>query len=385
MQNNYRSKYISDIEILRAFAILLVIFEHFKHFFWNLNVPYSKEIYAYLGGGRGVDLFFVVSGFVIARSILFKLQEASTTQLFFRQSITFWIRRFWRLAPSSWLWLIIPTVLCVIFNQSGIFGTLKGNFAGLVAGLLNVYNFYFAEVFGNDLYRNASFVQWTLSLEAQFYFALPFIVFFARKRLSIVLIVLIIIQLIFLSKYWTVVFRTDGFFIGVLIALWQQRKSTYLDFEPTFLNHPLARIIFITLILLGLATMSSKLHIVPNYYRNSMAAIVSAIAVLAASYNQDYFIRAAWLKKVLLWIGARSYGIYLIHIIAFDLVWETCFRFMPDFREQEHWLLSALIFAIPGLMLTFIISELNFRLIEEPFRKKGRGIAKEYFDSRNKE
>ncbi len=382
MQTNIRANYINDIEILRAFAILLVIFGHLKGFLWKLNVPFTKEIYACIGGGKGVDLFFVVSGFVIAKSILPKLQEAASTQGFFRQSITFWIRRFWRLAPSAWLWLVIPVLLCIVFNQSGAFGTLKGNLAGLAAGFLNVFNIYFANIFGAGEYHNALFVHWTLSLEAQFYLILPLIIFFARKRLDIVLFILVILQLFIFNKQILVVLRTDGFFIGVLIAIWQMRKATYKDFEPTFLRHAGARFVFIGLILLGLMVMSGDLHIVPKYLNKSIAAIVSAAAVFAASYNRNYFVRTNWSKTVLLWIGSRSYAIYLIHIPVYKFVWETCFRLYPGFPNRDDWLLPTLLFTISSLMLTFIISELNFRFIEEPFRIKGRNIGKNYLNNR---
>ncbi len=380
MKQNIRSNYIGDIEILRAFAIILVMLGHFKFFLIRLQVPYTNEIFSYVGGGTGVDLFFVISGFVIARSLLPKLQETQTTQHFFRQCITFWIRRFWRLIPSSWLWLLIPLFLFLLFNQSGAFGTLKGNFAGLIAGLLNVYNIFFTLTFGNAEYTNATFVQWTLSLEAQFYLLLPFIIFLSRDKLKIVLLVLVLLQLVMIRTRWLLILRTDGFFIGVLIAMWQQGKSTYKDFEPTFLKSPLARIIFIGIILLGLMTMGGRLHIVPPGYRVAIASIISAIAVFAASYNQNYFIRIPWLKAVLLWIGSRSYAIYLIHIPVYKFIWEIYFRSFTNLPKHEHWLLLSTLFFATSLLLTFLISELNFRLIEEPFRLRGRAIAKNYFE-----
>ena len=87
-----------------------------------------------------MQLFFVISGFVIAKSLIPKLEKSSSKVEFFRLSIVFWIRRFWRLIPSAWLWLFIPFLLFILFEKTGEFGTLLGNFNGLFAGLRNIFN-----------------------------------------------------------------------------------------------------------------------------------------------------------------------------------------------------------------------------------------------------
>lgn len=383
MPDNDRAGYIHDIEILRAFAILLVLFHHFNDFLEALQVPYADEAYTFLAEGRGVDLFFVISGFVIAKGFLPKLQKAASTQAFFQQTINFWIRRFWRLAPSAWLWLIIPVALYFFFNQSGEFGTLRGNLAGLAAGLLNIYNLYFASVFRNGQYANATFVHWTLSLEAQFYFILPFIIYLARSRIQTVLIILVIIQLVINRSLLMRVMRTDEFFIGVLIAIWQLQRASYKKFEPTFLRWGGARFLFICLALFGLMVMSGRLNIVPREYRINIAALISGITVLAASYNQNYFVRTKWLKAMLLWVGSRSYALYLIHIPVYKFVWEVYFRSIPDFPRHDHWPVLTMAYVFSCLLLTFFISELNFRFIEEPLRKRGRIIARNYLNKQN--
>ena len=58
---------IDDIEILRGFAVLLVIVEHMQHNLFTWATPTLNRLYTYLGGWTGVDLFFAISGFVIAR------------------------------------------------------------------------------------------------------------------------------------------------------------------------------------------------------------------------------------------------------------------------------------------------------------------------------
>ena len=84
MMTDNRFKFIADIEILRALAIILVFFHHFQEILQTLRVPYTNPIYEYFGGGRGVDLFFVISGFVIARGLLPQLHRTSSAQTFFQ-------------------------------------------------------------------------------------------------------------------------------------------------------------------------------------------------------------------------------------------------------------------------------------------------------------
>lgn len=79
----------------------------------------------------------------------------------------------------------------------------------------------------------------------------------------------------------------------------------------------------------------------------------------------------------------RAFAIYLIHIPVFYFMKEVYHRYFPDVRHHGQWLLLSIICCISCLLLTCIISELNYRFIEEPFRKKGRMIARNYFDSRN--
>lgn len=75
MRQNLRSTFIDDIEILGVFAILLVVFQQAKKVASFLAIPYNKEFYSYFGGKRGGDLFYLISGFVITRSMLSKLQH----------------------------------------------------------------------------------------------------------------------------------------------------------------------------------------------------------------------------------------------------------------------------------------------------------------------
>ena len=382
MATNYRSNYIADVEILRALAILLVMFGHIKRYLILFEIPYIKELFNYLGGGKGVQLFFVISGFVIAKSLIPKLEKSSSKVEFFRLSIVFWIRRFWRLIPSAWLWLFIPFLLFILFEKTGEFGTLLGNFNGLFAGLLNIFNIYFWKIFGNEEFNNSMFVHWTLSLEIQFYTILPFIIFFAKERLPILLLFLVFLQLILFQDKIPRAFRVDGFFLGILLAIWQRRGRTYFEFDPIFLNNPIARFTLLSLLSLSLMVLSGPHHLIPKRWDISLATLISTGLVYIASYDKDYFIRIAWLQKIFLWIASRSYALYLIHIPVYKTMKVLFVEYWPESYQGTEWLLPSSIYLLSVLFVTALLSELNFKFIEEPFRLKGRAIAKKYLNDR---
>ncbi|WP_244505996.1 acyltransferase family protein [Pseudomonas indica] len=364
----FLSRRIDDIEILRGFAVLFVVAHHAMDNLFTWKTPRLELFSAYFSGGFGVDLFFAISGFVIARDLVPRLTSSPTVASSFRITVSFWIRRAWRLLPSAWFWLAVTLIMVVIFNQSGAFGGFRSNLAATVAGVLQVANIRFAETFGQSEY-GVSFVYWSLSLEEQFYFLLPLLVIVGRRFLPYLLLALVLFQLFSTRTLLGIVFRSDALALGVLLALWY-RQETYIMVRPAFLKG------WGTLLLLGiLASMAfvGALKVVAPVF--SLFALLSILLVWAASYDMDVFLPHGRLRKLLLWVGARSYAIYLIHVPVFYMTREIWFRLSPDTVPDNRLFLPYLFTA--GLLLT-VLSELNFRLIEVPFRRRGAEISQRF-------
>jgi len=363
---------IDDIEILRAFAVLLVIVEHVNFNLFAWNTPALKAFYGHFAGWSGVDLFFVISGFVIARDLVPRLQASETRSAYFRNTLAFWIRRFWRLVPSAWFWLAFILLASVAFNHSGAWGPFDNNLRTVLFSVLQIANFHVARIFGVE-FAGAAFVYWSLSLEEQFYIALPLLVFISGRRLPWVLALIVIPQL-FLERNTPLLalIRTDALFLGVLIALWSQLPS-YQRLQPRFLRQPgVAFIVLMPLLVILAFNDSDCIRFTASPY--GIVACLSGLLVLAASYDQDYFARPGWLKRPLLWIGTRSYALYLLHMPSYFLTREIWFRLSPagtqfnsDFTYQ---------FLATALVLLLGLSELNYRFIETPFRRRGVLIAR---------
>ncbi len=108
---------IADIEVLRGISVLYVIASHIAGTLLPWPTPLLGHITRnYVMFWPGVDLFFAISGFVIARSLLPILRAAGSGTEFFSAVLVFWIRRAWRLLPSAWLWLAIILFLAAFFN-----------------------------------------------------------------------------------------------------------------------------------------------------------------------------------------------------------------------------------------------------------------------------
>ena len=158
---------ILDLEVLRGLAVIGVVIHHARDNLFTWSSPGLERLAVYFGGWVGVDRFFAISGFIIARTLLPQLQACDSQMSAARTTLAFWVRRAWRLLPSAWLWLALMLLGAVVFRDSGIFGSLRANLEATVAGFLHIANLRFLDTFMRTEY-GASFVYWSLSLEEQF-------------------------------------------------------------------------------------------------------------------------------------------------------------------------------------------------------------------------
>ncbi|SIP87334.1 acyltransferase [Aquipseudomonas alcaligenes] len=362
---------IAEIEVLRGFAVLFVVVHHANGNLFTWSSEGLSRFYGVFGGWFGVDLFFAISGFVIARDLVPRLQGCVSQEQAIRTTLAFWVRRAWRLWPSAWLWLMVILFACVFANQSGAFGSLRTNFEATVVAVLQVANLRFAESFMSWPY-GASFPYWSLSLEEQFYLLFPLVVLFSRRWLPYVLIALVLAQLFLVRTPMLMVFRTDALALGVLLALWTQHSSYQLA-RPVIMS----RRGIGTLAMLGLfvclgALSSDVLHTVS--IKVGMIALISALLVWLASYDAGYLLRPGIASRALSWLGARSYAIYLIHVPAFFLVREIFYRLAGGngaFGDTHFWP-----FVLSSGVLILLLAEFNYRLVEVPLRNRGAAVAK---------
>lgn len=371
-------KIIDDLDILRAVSVIAIVVHHARGSLFEWSSETLQTFYTFFAGGFGPDLFFAISGFIIARDLVPRLGACPSRAHWLNESLRFWVKRIHRILPSAFFWLALILVLCAFFNSTGVFGTLTVNIEATVAAVLQVANFRFASTFMQAPY-GTSFVYWTLSLEEQFYILLPFVAFFARRYLVHILVAVVLFQLVQSRSILAMMVRTDALLMGVLIAIWSTKES-YLSLEPVFLRQHkwvgYLALLVVTAFLLMLS--SEKLHIVPLSW--SLISLLCAALVLVASYNGDYLMPPGILKRLMLWVGSRSYAIYLCHIPAFFFVRELMHRLYPEraFGPDDFWW-----FTLSASSIIVVCSELNYRILEVPIRRRGARVAAQMYTRRS--
>ncbi len=367
---------IDDIECLRAFAILGVLFHHMQGVLYYWSPAWMSQIFEYFAFWPGVDLFFAVSGFVIARSLLPELAGCAGNRAASRNVLlAFWIGRAFRLLPSAWLWLGLILFAVWGFNDSGAFGSLRANLWATLMGIANLANFRFADSFMQYEY-GASFAYWSLSLEEQFYLLFPLLAWALRAyRLAWLLAILILVQAILPRSVLGFVLRTDALAWGVLVAIachsrfWKQLQPWGL--RSRWLRYP----VLLSLVgsIAGLAAWNDPGSL---NWRVAAIAVLAGTLVWIASYAQGYICADGWLKRPLIWTGSRSYAIYLIHIPAYYFVRECFWRLGMAGDSPPPY--SSFIYCASAMLLIGLLAEANFRWIEIPLRERGRRLARRF-------
>lgn len=361
---------IEEIQALRAIAVILVVFFHTRFDLTGVQHPYLDTLFSYLGGDAGVDLFFVISGFVIARGLIPVLQATTCATERKRELLVFWLKRAFRLLPSAWFWLAFTLVCTLFFNDGGTFGSFRAAYEGAMAAVLNVANFRFMECFG-QFECGPTFVYWSLSLEEQFYLALPILVLVSRNFLVPVLLILLLSQLPE-STSVSPMFRFGGLILGVLLAIFSH-SPCYRWVEPTgLLGHRwIAMSLFIFLLLTLSTVLGSDMRVVSGTLKYDLVVLPAALLVLLASYDRDYLLPPGFLRRLLVWIGERSYALYLIHIPAYYLSREMLIgSSLAGDTQTQQWINHGLL----SVALMLLLSEFSYRLIEMPWLRRGHQL-----------
>ena len=352
-------QYIPAIDGLRAVAVIAVILYH-------LGISWIP------GGFLGVDLFFVISGYVITRLLLDSIQERGGLDL-----RDFYMARIRRLLPPLLFMIVVTSIVVGIWAPD----TTKKFLTDAPFSIFGGMNWWL--VFNQQDYFESSgrppLLQhtWSLAVEAQFYLLWPLILlvvlkYFGKKVIPAAALIIAAISGIALmlvsfqldatnsSKVSHIYFGTDthsiGLFLGAALAVsWipqnfnlqvTRRAQDFIDGIGVFG--------FIGI----LATFALIDESKPTLYRIAfpLAGIFGTAILISIVHPASRF--APLLRnKVLLWIGERSYAIYLWHWVIFQIS-----RPQVDL-DGENWALFSL-----RILLVLAMADISLRLVELPIR-----------------
>lgn len=346
--------YLTHVDAIRAFAVLLVILFHL-------------EINIFSGGFLAVDVFFVISGFLITRLLVHEFYESGTISF-----KTFYTRRIRRLMPTLFLTIFLTFVLTFLsFSPSDFMNATNSMFMSAVA----LSNFFFlSESDYFDIYSNFKPLlhTWSLGIEEQFYLLFPAFLFvllkvFGKNKKGIILSLILLAVLSICYTYFTsqstswdaltgllkngeevkletssvhfylLPFRLFEFLIGGIVALMRIPK---IKSELSKLGiHAIG-----LLIVFGSTLLLSK-----DTAYLSLLNIIPCIGVAILLYfSPSKYLSFIYDNKFLRYTGKISYTLYLMHwlvIVIYRYVFNADFGFIEQFGMFAiMYLLSALIY-----------------------------------------
>ncbi len=359
------TKYRRDIQVLRGLAVLAVVLFH------------ADEIYFPLGY-LGVDVFFVISGFVVTPLILRIFTDQANGGGRLSNLRYFYERRFYRLAPALAVTLTISAVTIFLlgpitdhqrFARQGI-ATL------LLAGNVGAYR-YSGDYFSPN--PNPLVHTWSLSVEEQIYIFLPLIltlILHNRKRIkkisafllgviSAVSFVIFLFPAILQPLYshagiaiasqfsfYSPIDRIWQFTVGGLAYLLLDRYHNRISKIPKVIQ--LLSVIAVVLILFGPLHMNLKVSSI-------LASLFAVIVILFKSLD----VLPNFLMNILEWVGDRSYSIYLVHM---PLLYLAKYSPLMQVGTGENRIVQTLIAVVASILL----GALSYSKIENKYRNRGK-------------
>ena len=363
MSNN-KSKYLPSIDSLRALAVLAVIIYH-------VDVNYLP------GGFLGVDLFFVLSGYLISSLIIKEYRKTGSLNLY-----NFYIRRARRLLPAVYFMITVGLVVMVLFNEV----LLRKSHLDAIFGYIYSSNWWY--IFHKLDYFDSFGAQspfkhlWSLAIEEQFYMIFPLLFLLVNRKkkskdgtyklnknflyvvLGLILVSLIAHILLFdINNISRIYFGTDtrafSLLVGVVGAILYPMERLYAKVTPQ------QNMLYSVVSLVSIATLITVMIYTSEYntllYRGGflLVAILGLIVIISSGKQHTLMSRLLSFKPVV-FIGKISYSLYLWHFPVLVLTTPVSEIGNPN-----------IIFVILRVVLTFVLATASYMFVETPIRKLG--------------
>ena len=360
-------KHISSIDGLRAIAVTAVVLYH-------LGISWIP------GGFLGVDLFFVISGYVITRLILDSINQSSALDL-----RAFYAARLRRIYPG-FLFMVICTIIFIgVWAPEAIkrfLSDLPYALSGTINWLLVARNQDYFETVGRPPLLQHT---WSLAVELQFYLIWPIILltvlkYFGKKNIARIALIIAMVSgttLFFVSlqldqsnaqQISHIYFGTDthslGLFLGSALAVSWIPQNLSADIEKR------AQDVIDGIGVVGLLGLISTFLFIEesnaSLYRVAfpLAGIFGCLVIISLVHPASRFapiISTAPFR----WVGQRSYGIYIWHWVIFQVT-----RPSVDLSGQT-WALY-----LARVLLVLALADISLRWVEIPFRQ---GLVQDWF------
>ena len=339
--------YRPDIQGLRAIAVLSVMMFH-------LNPVWLP------GGFVGVDVFLVISGFLITSILLRKKTQPNYSLWITLQD--FYVSRFNRIAPAYFGMLLTVLFVAAIFYAPDDYNTFKKGLENAAWFNSNKYFAEFGDYFAPSSHEQPLLHTWSLAVEIKFYILAPFMVLILPIRLLAFVFAALIVGLTAVAEYrlrylgleqptyYSLYARLPEFFAGGLVAIY----STLVEAPASGRDSKWSGLL--GLLLLIAAMIGQPLL---GFFPGVSALLPALGAVLLLGQTPAGILKELLGSKILVWVGTLSYSLYLWH-------WPVL-AFLRYYAGSEVLTTAQ---TMLFLILTFTLSTVSYRQFERLFRRQ---------------
>ena len=340
--------YRPDISGLRAFAVLAVLLFH-------LDLPLIS------GGFVGVDVFFVISGFLIAKQVYTHLESGPTTAM--RFLAWFYERRARRILPAMMFVSALTFLAAYVLFLPDRFTQFAWSLAASTAFSANIYFWLTSDYFAAAAHTQPLLHYWSLGVEEHFYFVFPILVLglwrFGIRALSLVLVLISIASLA--ASELALSTMPDSVFYLVQFRAWELLCGSLLALP--FVRGPASGVIAIAAALAGLTILTGSVSLTDVGSFPGLAAAPACLAsvLLIWAGSRRNAVSDVIGNHVLDYIGRISYSLYLVH-------WPVIV-----FTKHLYPTITQLNLTSVALPISFALAALSYHLVESPTRSR-RGV-----------
>jgi peptidoglycan/LPS O-acetylase OafA/YrhL len=371
------SQRIPELDGLRGLAIFLVILYHYIG-----NPPHgnSHSLLSRFGtvlgqGATGVDLFFVLSGFLIGGILL----GTRKSPRYYR---TFYLRRFHRIIPLYYGWILLFGLLWLIARNWG--GAVAADFRTVTpywAYFLFIQNYFFGSTAVQAYWLIPT---WSLAVEEQFYLLSPPLVKnLSRGSLTKLMASVVVLSLafriymsiafgaqhggwgIFAAYFWTPS-RADDLALGVLTAIVWSSPQAKPWIQQNVKYFYIALAAFAAAILAMLYWLVMPASFVAATFGRSVYGLLFVSLLLVLLADRESLLASVFRWRALRELGKVSYCVYIIHGAV---IW-TMFRFLQHSEPRfDSW--PAIGISLAAFFVTITVAEFSWRFFEHPLIRRG--------------
>lgn len=357
---------IESLDGLRALAIFLVVVWHYivgtlnPELFGGAGYLIKKSL---AWTWSGVDLFFLLSGFLIGKILISRIGSK-------RYLSVFYLRRALRILPLYFLVLIFYLLLRRPLGGDD-YQWLFNDPAPTWTYFAFLQNYWMAEGFGAAWLS----VTWSLAVEEQFYLILPLIVLLSFERVRVTIFIIGFIAAPIYRHYFAQNFegyvyligRCDTLFAGTLIAEMYLRSDNIRFFKTTRGHLALLLVSILGALLYVISRVFLGMYIGSALIHSALIAFYSPLLIYLLFNNESRLVRKIFANRACLFFSQISYGLYLLHLVVLGLVFGFFEEAVPSLDN-----FSDAILIVGSFGLTVLLCRMSYLFIERPLTDIGR-------------